>query len=436
MSKIAARFDLAPADAVKYFQDKGALLSFDYTDVEKETHAHAFTVAKVTSFDLLRTIHQEVDRSIGQGQTFEEYKRRLRWQLQERGWWGKQEALDIDTGEITKVQLGSNRRLRTIYQTNVQTAYMAGRYKRYAENAEQRPYWKYIAVMDSRTRPAHAALHGKVFRWDDPIWSVIWPPNGWGCRCRVQALTEAEFQTLGIPLENGQDALVEKEVILNRDGDTTTVQGLKYTGDDGKEHAFYPDPGWDYNPGKAWARFDKGGDLPDSDWGTFPGEKTISLKPEQKTWQDYGRPEISTVPPEHRLETPPLIARAPDRETAVKVLGEALGVSEESPLRIITTPIEEVSIRHEWLSHIVEKETHARERYGNFIIPSLMSPYEIWTSEYEDGGFRNRYIGLFKDEGFLMVVRINQDGSLFWNMIKARSSYLNNNRSGILVFKK
>ncbi|WP_237043784.1 phage minor head protein [Pseudomonas aeruginosa] len=58
----------------------------------------------------------------------------------------------------------------------MQSAYMAGRYAAAYEARETHPYWMYVAVMDGVTRPSHAALHGKVFRWDDPIWQHITPP--------------------------------------------------------------------------------------------------------------------------------------------------------------------------------------------------------------------------------------------------------------------
>lgn len=437
---ITARLDLEPREAVEYLAGKGNVLAWDYTDVWREANAHAFTVAKATSLDVLQAIRSEVAKAVGPGQTFESFKIRLRPRLEELGWWGPKEALDIDTGEITQPQLGSVRRLRTIYQTNVQTAYMAGRYKRYVDNVVARPYWRYVAIMDGRTRPAHAALHGKVFRWDDPIWAILWPPNGWGCRCRVVALTEAEFLALGVPLEDDRGRIVEKEVPINRDGDTVKVQGLRYTGADGKEGVFFPDPGWDYNPGESWARFDKKGAVPDCDWGGSAdfaeGQKTcLAGVPGQKTWRDYGRPAIADVPKALRLPTPALIERAPDRTAALAVLADMLGVSRQAPLRLVKTPVGEVAVRYEWLPHIVEKEDAARERYANFILPTLESPFEIWLTEYADG-FRHRYIGVFEEIGMLLIVRLNQDGSLLWNALRARNSYLNQRRAGVLLHGK
>lgn len=438
---IQARLDLEPKDAVSFFAAKGEQLAWDYSDVWGEANVHSFTVAKATSLEVLRTIRAEVAKAIGPGQTFEQFKKTLRPRLEEMGWWGKKEVLDIDTGEITQAQLGSVRRLRTIYQTNVQTAYMAGRYKRYVDNAKDRPYWRYVAVMDGRTRPAHAALAGKVFRWDDPVWKVIWPPNGWGCRCRVVALTKAEFEALGVPLEDGRDAIVETEVLINRDGDLVTVKGVRYTDVGGKQRIFQPDPGWDYNPGEAWARFDKKGGIPDCDWGGVAdfaeGEKKACLAgvPGQKTWKDFGRPSIADVPAAHRLPTPAVLDRAPDRITAQVVLANVLGVSKQAPLRVVETPLGEVALQYEWLWHLVENEQSAREQFANFILPTLKSPYEIWLSEYDDG-FRHRYIGLFEDLGYLAIVRLNQDGSLLWNTMRARPSYLNGQRAGLLLFGK
>ena len=50
---------------------------------------------------------------------------------------------DPKTGEY----FGSPRRLETIYRTNMQSAYSSQRYTEMRDNADNRPYWQYSAVM-------------------------------------------------------------------------------------------------------------------------------------------------------------------------------------------------------------------------------------------------------------------------------------------------
>ncbi|MGL9774197.1 MAG: phage minor head protein [Sodalis sp. (in: enterobacteria)] len=56
---------------------------------------------------------------------------------------------------------------------------MAWRYQRLRENVDQRPYWQYVAVINSHTRSSHASRHGRVFRYDDAGWDTLFPPNGY-----------------------------------------------------------------------------------------------------------------------------------------------------------------------------------------------------------------------------------------------------------------
>jgi len=95
-----------------------------------------------------------------------------------------------------------------------------------------------------------------------------------------------------------------------------------------------------------------------------------------------------------------------------------------------------VIIRAEYIPHLVEKQTDLRERYANFLIPALTNPYEIYLTQYEDG-FRERYIGLFTGkENLLVVVRLNRDGSLVWNIMQADDRSMNKQRIGALLYEK
>ncbi len=174
-------FDFEPLpfeEALAFFRAKGYRISGEsFREVWGAAHAQAFTVSRVTAMDVLEDIREAIERSLADGISLGEFKRDLGETLARKGWM-------VPKGEIPGP--GERRltpwRLETIFRTNIQSAYSAGRYKQMLEVAPDRPYWRYVAVMDNRTRPAHAAMHGKVYRFDHPFWSKWTPPNGYNCR--------------------------------------------------------------------------------------------------------------------------------------------------------------------------------------------------------------------------------------------------------------
>jgi hypothetical protein len=95
--------------------------------------------------------------------------------------------IDPRTGEERTVQLGSPARLRLIYRQNMQTAYMAGRYKADAGQCDARPWWQYLAVLDGRTRPSHRVLSAAPSA-STILLGLALPANGFHCRARPGAL--------------------------------------------------------------------------------------------------------------------------------------------------------------------------------------------------------------------------------------------------------
>jgi len=249
-------FGLKPEAAIKYFEARGFSITWDWHEMLEGAHARAFTVAKAMQTDILQDIHGELRKAIDEGLTFADWKKNLTPRLKAKGWWG--EVVNEATGEIANV---GPHRLRTIFETNIQTSYMVGHYQRMIENTAIRPWWMYVAVMDKRTRPAHSALNGLAFRFDDPFWNSHFPPNGFRCRCSVRALDDegltekvksgeaAKRSTVG----SGADAsLGEVEKPLTRDGKTMYPATTVKTKDlQGRTVAMAPDAGWSYNPGKA-----------------------------------------------------------------------------------------------------------------------------------------------------------------------------------------
>lgn len=244
---LAYAIGLPPEDAIQYFEAKGYAIGWSWRDVWQEAHAKAFTAAGVMKVDVLSDLRGGLSSTLETGTTRQTYIDRLTPILQRKGWWGKGAQTDQTTGEVSGKGL-TPRRLATIFDTNVQSAYMAGRYKAFLGNVADRPYWMYVAVMDRRTRPAHAAMNGRTFRYDDPIWNSSYPPNGFRCRCSVRALDAGDIKDLKIDLSSSDGRLSDIEVATSRKADAPTAMVTRF--EYAPKKYFSPDPGWSYNPGK------------------------------------------------------------------------------------------------------------------------------------------------------------------------------------------
>ena len=242
---------LPPDKAIEFFRAKGYEVSWHWWEVWESAHARAFTVAKAVQADVLESIRGALDRALEKGQTRREFARDLEPRLRALGWWGRQVIVSPDGG-AEKVQLGSPHRLRTIFDSNMRSTFGAARQRQQMENVESRPFWMYDARNDSRVRPSHAAMDGRVFRADDPIWKTHYPPNGWNCRCRVRALTAAQVRARGLRVSDSAGALeaVQQEVgVDKRTGEVIVKPGTAYRFRAGGEvHVMTPDPGWGSAP--------------------------------------------------------------------------------------------------------------------------------------------------------------------------------------------
>lgn len=141
---------------------------------------------------------------------------------------------------------GRTWRIRTIFETNIRTSYMAGRLRqmRDPDMVKLRPYWQYIHA-DTRVplnpRPEHLSWNKIVLRWDDPWWDTHFPPNDWACSCGVRTLSRGDLRRLG---KDGPDPA--PEIILENVRDPATGQMVQQPRGIGF--------GWNYMPGDRWER--------------------------------------------------------------------------------------------------------------------------------------------------------------------------------------
>lgn len=248
-TELKSIFNQPPEKVIEFFEAKGLKTSYDWHEVYADSHSKAFTVAKMTEIDLLKDTKNILDKAIKEGESYGETKKQLKELFERKGWTGTR--IDVDSeGNAKKVELGTPRRIRTIINSNINSAYASGRYLEQMQETDFAPYWQYMAVNDESTRPEHRALHLKVYKSTDPFWQNFYPPNGWNCRCYVRNLTKRQVERLGYSVESteGSFSTVNKKV-----GDEIKeIPAYKFN-DGGIERTLIPDAGWETNVGNsAW----------------------------------------------------------------------------------------------------------------------------------------------------------------------------------------
>ena len=156
------------------------------------------------------------------------------------------------------------------------------------------------------------------------------------------------------------------------------------------------------------------------------------------------------------IPAPPRLPAAPDAAAAKRRIAERLSQPGFEPIGItradgkqdvvfsrVETPagLEDVYVTESFVDHIVDHKKDHRERFADWILPSLRDPAEVWLTEVTDGRgrkvYRRRFItafeGTVKDKPTIAVAQEGKDGSLAWTFMRAGSRYLNDQRRGFLL---
>ncbi len=382
-------------------------------------NAKAFTIASVTKSDVLSSTKDAIADAMKNGTGIREFRSRVDEIFEKNG---------LDPLHPWRID--------TIFRTNMQSAYQAGRYRQMTSPAvlNARPYWRYVAVKDGSTRPEHAALHGKIFRHDHPFWQTWYPPNGFRCRCTVQTLSAREIERRGwkVETEDPTGTLFEPT-----DPDT----GVKMPA-----RMLMPDPGFSGGGAtleKLLANKDQSGELGRIAWKEKPG---------QPGPEGLGRPREKDIPQVAWRQSPSKAPSIEDLAVGGITVSQAIGTIEREYKSLMgispneTTGVlkghdgETLTVSIASLAHAMLNRTNARERFIRYFRDVIERPYEILLTEYETATgktkYRKKYIGLYMDENreaVIITAEISPEGWAMWNVMNAKKGTIDRQRRGMKV---
>lgn len=202
-------------EAINFLRSKNVVPIEEYANIDDKFKSRAFTVSGYSSLEILQEFLKKLNEACEKGKTKEEFRNEMNEFLTENGY-SSEKRWHLDN----------------IFQTNMQTAFQVGHYESMTEEKTMnlRPYWQYVTAEDGHVRDTHMAMNRKVYRADDPIWDIWYPPNGYGCRCMVISLSENQLKRRGLK--------VDKEVPYDIDRGTGEIIPI------------FPDKGFSTNQAK------------------------------------------------------------------------------------------------------------------------------------------------------------------------------------------
>jgi uncharacterized protein with gpF-like domain len=211
-------------EAIKFFRSKVNIPTKQWNDLLQEEHDVGFMVAGAIKAELLNDFRGALDQAISTGSTLETFRKDFDAIVARYGW-----SYNGTRGWRSEV----------IYSTNIRTAYQAGRYQQMTDPdvLAYRPNWMYQHGDSVRPRPLHLAWNGVTLPAADPWWESHFTPNGWGCKCRVVAMSDRDMTRKGVTVGKAPD-----------DGSYEWIN--KATGEV-KQIPNGIDPGWDYTAGRS-----------------------------------------------------------------------------------------------------------------------------------------------------------------------------------------
>ena len=163
--------NLPYAEAVEYLKKRDALKKVDYDRLSDRLKFRAFTASRISDGALLKRINRELIKNIEAGDGLKDFLKLTK------------------TDVLSKVGMenAAGWYWETVYRTNAQTAYNAGRMMGYEEDKPLA--LELVVIDDARTTDICRQYAGGFVRpYDDPFWKTHIPPFHFNCRTTVRAI--------------------------------------------------------------------------------------------------------------------------------------------------------------------------------------------------------------------------------------------------------
>ncbi|PBK06226.1 hypothetical protein CNQ84_02305 [Pseudomonas abyssi] len=396
----------------EFLRRKLNLPTESWTDIYTREHDYAFVVAGANRDELVADFRQAVEKAITGGTSLEEFRREFDAIVARHGW---------------SYNGGRNWRSRVIYETNLRSSYMAGRYEQLMAVREERPYWQYIhSDAVEHPREEHEAWNGMILHWSDPWWQYHFPINAWGCQCSVRALSQRDLERMG---KTGPDTappiVMEQRMIGQRSPNGPRVvevpKGI--------------DPGFEYVPGQSRLNSQIPPELPDP---PLPGST--------------GGPGLPNTRPPDELPAPrpaPAGLLPPDlpAKDYAEAFLQAFGADMDTPAVFRDVLGERLVIGSELFTTTKGALKSMKNERGPFmalLAAALRLPDEIWARvEWHHGQkkavVRRRYVAQYLVEGestpMLAVFELGVDG---WSGVTTfrPEQDINDMRVGVRLYRR
>lgn len=379
------------SEAIDFFRQKVNLPTETWRDLQGGMHSRAFVIAGAQKNQLLTDIRTAVDKAISDGTTLAEFRKSFDKTVQKHGW---------------NYNGGKKWRTAVIYNTNLRTAFSAGNWAQSQKTLKNRPNLRYIAGLSENPRKSHLEWNGKILPAKHPWWATHYPPNGWGCKCKVVSVSNREMKRDGLKVSKAPTPA----------NDTTGI-----------------DESFDYNPGQsAWGR--KVSEKIMSAWKKSGGEfESLTVG----NADSFGRP--TQIPIDKSVANADF--GIPQTKAGMeKKLNEILGGAEKNFSFESAGFRYDINVNAKTLADHVDPN---RARFLPLLPEALANPFEVWQSFERSRAtgkvvLRQRIIKAVDDgkgKGMFVVVNAIEGKMEAWTLVPIRDlNYMNRQRQGKLIY--